>query len=138
MKNLHFKGRAIVKGRAEGEAIVSPQRISFYGGINPETGVVIEQSNPLAGRSISDKVFVFPGGKGSTVGSYTLMRMKRNSVSPVAMICRRADSVVAVGCVLAEIPFIDCVSDRFFEVVRDEDSVVVDGARELVIVHKRR
>ncbi|HID73537.1 MAG TPA: DUF126 domain-containing protein, partial [Thermoplasmata archaeon] len=67
-----MKGRSISPGRAEGEAIVSPEPIGFYGGIDAQTGIVIEKGHPLEGLSVTGKVLVFPNGKGSTVGSYVI------------------------------------------------------------------
>ena len=77
-----LKGRIIYKGKAEAEALVTTMPISFYGGVDPNTGVVMEKGHELNGVSIKGKVLVFPQGKGSTVGSYTLYRLKKNGVSP--------------------------------------------------------
>src|SRR3972149_5044428 len=75
---MELKGRTIYKGTGEGEALTTTQPISFYGGVDPNTGVVIEKGHELQGQSVKGKVLVFPNGKGSTVGSYTLYRMKKN------------------------------------------------------------
>ncbi|MEM3571460.1 MAG: DUF126 domain-containing protein, partial [Candidatus Bathyarchaeia archaeon] len=64
-----LKGRGIVKGYAEGKAIVSKEPISFLGGVDPKTGIVIEKNHELKGKKIAKKIFIFPYGKGSTVGS---------------------------------------------------------------------
>ncbi|MBU0662651.1 DUF126 domain-containing protein, partial [Candidatus Micrarchaeota archaeon] len=64
-----LKGRKICGGKAGAEAIVSKDGISFYGGVDPDTGIVIEKGHDLEGKSIAGKVLVFPAGKGSTVGS---------------------------------------------------------------------
>jgi predicted aconitase with swiveling domain len=102
-----LKGRIIYKGKAEGEALVTSMPISFYGGVDPNTGVVIEKGHELQGVSIKGKVLVFPQGKGSTVGSYTLYRMKKNGVAPAAMINKETETIVAVGAIISEIPFVD-------------------------------
>ncbi|MGD6805769.1 MAG: DUF126 domain-containing protein [Candidatus Bathyarchaeia archaeon] len=104
-----LKGRIIYKGKAEGEALVTSMPISFYGGVDPNTGVVIEKGHELNGVSIKGKVLVFPQGKGSTVGSYTLYRLKKNGVAPAAMINRETETIVAVGAIISEIPFVDKV-----------------------------
>ena len=72
-----LKGRKIVGGYVEGEIIVSKDPVSFYGGIDPHTGMIIEPGHSLYGKKISGKVFVFPTGKGSTVGSYVIYQMKK-------------------------------------------------------------
>ncbi len=102
-----LKGRIIYKGKAEGEALVTSMPISFYGGVDPNTGVVIEKGHELQGQSVKGKILVFPTGKGSTVGSYTLYRMKKNGTAPAGMINKECETVVAVGAIISEIPCID-------------------------------
>lgn len=105
MKKL--KGRKIYKGNVEGEAIVTSQGISFFGGVDPDSGEVVEVGHELEGQNISGKVLVFPSGKGSTVGSYTLYRMHKANTAPVAIINKEIDTIIAVGCIISEIPCID-------------------------------
>jgi hypothetical protein len=102
-----LKGRLISKGKAQGEALVTSQPISFYGGVDPNTGVIIEKGHELQGQSIKGKILVFPTGKGSTVGSYTLYRMKKNGTAPAGMINKECETVVAVGAIISEIPCVD-------------------------------
>ena len=102
-----LKGRLISKGKGEGEALVTTQPISFYGGVDPNTGVVIEKGHELQGQSVRGKILVFPTGKGSTVGSYTLYRMKKNGTAPAGIVNRECETVVAVGVIISEIPCVD-------------------------------
>jgi uncharacterized protein len=102
-----LRGRIIYKGKAEGEALVTSMPISFYGGVDPNTGVVTEKGHELQGQSIKGKILVFPQGKGSTVGSYTLYRLKKNGAAPAAMINKETETIVAVGAIISEIPFVD-------------------------------
>jgi hypothetical protein len=104
---MELKGRIVCKGKVQGEALVTSQPISFYGGVDPATGVIIEKGHELQGQSVKGKILVFPTGKGSTVGSYTLYRMKKNGTAPVGMINRECETVVAVGAIISEIPCID-------------------------------
>src|SRR4030066_873377 len=106
---MELKGRIIYKGIVEGEALVTSMPISFYGGVDPNTGVVIEKGHELQGQSVKGKILVFPTGKGSTVGSYTLSRMKKNGTAPAGMINRECETVIAVGAIISEIPCIDKV-----------------------------
>ena len=71
--------RSVSKGKASGELITSNESISFLGGVNPETGEVIDPNHELKGQSIKDKILFIPGGKGSTVGSYVIFQMKKNN-----------------------------------------------------------
>ena len=102
-----LKGRIIYKGKAKGEALVTSQPISFYGGVDPNTGIVLEKGHELQGESVKGKILVFPTGKGSTVGSYTLYRMKKNGTAPAGMINKECETVVAVGAIISEIPCVD-------------------------------
>ncbi len=102
-----MRGRKIFGGKAEGEALVSNEGISFYGGVDPDTGTVTEKGHPLEGRCITGKILVFPTGKGSTVGSYTIYRLKKNGKAPAAIINRECETVVAVGAIISEIPCVD-------------------------------
>ena len=104
-----LKGRIIYRGKAEGEALTTIQPISFYGGVDPNTGVVIEKGHALQGQSVKGKILVFPQGKGSTVGSYTLYRLKKNGVAPAGMVNRECETIVAVGAIISEIPCVDKV-----------------------------
>jgi uncharacterized protein len=106
---MSLNGRTIFPGKASGEALVSRMGISFYGGVDPETGVVTEAGHDLEGQSIAGKVLVFPSGKGSTVGSYVLYRLKKNGHAPAAIINETCETITAVGCIIAEIPCLDQV-----------------------------
>lgn len=110
-----LKGRIIYKGKVEGEALVTSMPISFYGGVDPNTGVVLEKGHELQGQSVKGKILVFPQGKGSTVGSYTLYRMKKNGTAPAAMINKETETIVAVGAIISEIPFVDKIDTSKFK-----------------------
>jgi hypothetical protein len=104
---MELKGRIISKGIVKAEALVTSQPISFYGGVNPDTGIVVEKGHELEGKEIKGKILVFPNGKGSTVGSYTLYRMKKNNTAPAGMINKECETIVAVGAIISDIPCVD-------------------------------
>jgi len=104
---MELKGRIISRGMVKAEALVTSQPISFYGGVNPDTGIVIEKGHELEGKNIKGKILVFPNGKGSTVGSYTLYRMKKNNTAPAGMINKECETIVAVGAIISDIPCVD-------------------------------
>ncbi len=105
--SVEMKGRVIKAGSARGVALVSPEPIGFLGGIDPDTGIVIEAAHPLEGESVAGRVLVFPTGKGSTVGSYTLYRLVRNGLGPAAIINAESEPIVAVGAIISDIPMVD-------------------------------
>lgn len=102
-----LRGRTIFPGQVQATALVTRQGISFFGGIDPETGIVAEKNHELTGQSVSGKILVFPTGKGSTVGSYTLFRLKKNHLAPAAILNTSCETITVVGCIIAEIPCLD-------------------------------
>jgi len=119
-----MKGRMISPGKAEGEAIVSKEPIGFYGGIDAKTGIVIEKGHELEGRSVKDKILVFPQGKGSTVGSYVIYGLKKNGVAPAAIVNQETETIVATGVILAGIP---CVDKIDISKIKTGDRLKVDA-----------
>jgi predicted aconitase with swiveling domain len=109
MSELTIKGRCVVGGTAEGEAIVSKDGISFMGTVNPKTGVIIERKHELEGQCLKGKILVFPYSKGSTGGSYMLYDAVKNGVGPAGIINIEAESVVTIGAIIAELPMVDQV-----------------------------
>ena len=121
---MELKGRIISKGKAQEKALVTSQPISFYGGVDPNTGEIIEKGHELQGKSVKGKILVFPNGKGSTVGSYTLYRMKKNGAAPAGIINKDFETVVAVGAIISEIP---CVDKIDISQIKTGDLIRLDG-----------
>lgn len=121
-----MKGRIIKFGDVEGEAIVSKEPISFFGGVDPDTGIVIEKGHSLEGKNIKGKILVFPTGKGSTVGSYVLYRLKKSNVAPLGIINEECEPIVAVGAIISDIP---CVDKIDIGKINDGDMVVIEGEK---------
>jgi len=117
-------GRAIKKGRVEGTALVSKSPLSFFGCIDPDTGIVKEKGHELEGKSIKDKILVFPHGKGSTVGSYALYRMKKTGVAPKGIINQECEPIVAVGAIISDIPCVDKVD---ISKIKTGDRIEIEG-----------
>jgi hypothetical protein len=124
---MELKGRVISKGVAEGEAMTTTQPISFYGGVDPNTSEVMEKGHELQGKKVKEKILVFPNGKGSTVGSYTLYRMKKNGTAPAGIINKECETIVAVGAIISEIPCVDKIDIskiKTGDLVRLENGIV--------------
>lgn len=107
--------RTISKGVVEGELIVSRKNFSFLGDVNPETGVVEAEDSDIFGEKISAKIFAFPSGRGSTVGTFVLMRMKKNGTAPLAIINEITEPIIAVGAIISDIPLVDSVDISVLE-----------------------
>lgn len=124
---MKLEGRSIVGGKAEGEVILSEEPIGFYGAVDTETGEFIEEDHRLEGKNIAGKVLVFPRGKGSTVGSYVLYGLAKNGKAPSAIINEKTETIVATGCILADIPCMDGIGDGAFEILESGETVYVDA-----------
>lgn len=120
-----FHGRSICPGDAEGEALVTTMGISFFGGVDPDSGMVVEKGHELEGQTVAGKILVFPTGKGSTVGSYTLYRLSKAGKAPIAILNAECEPITAVGCIIAGIPCIDQIP---IERISTSDTLRLNGA----------
>lgn len=127
-----IKCKNIAKGKAQGELIVSSEPISFLGGVDPETGEVIDPNHELKGEIIKDKILFIPGGKGSTVGSYVIFQMKKNNTAPKAIICIKAEPIIVTGAIMSNIPMVDSPEDT--EPLTTGTMVEVDGDEGIINV----
>ncbi|MDR1650668.1 MAG: DUF126 domain-containing protein [Synergistaceae bacterium] len=134
MSSGTFSCHKIAEGVGEGEVIISKDEIMFYL-VRPETGEVIEKAHDIEGRSVAQKILIFPGGKGSSVvqsdGLYQLM-MKGSQ--PAAMIIQNPETVLVAGAIIMEIPTVDRVDPRFYETVKDGDRVRVDASGSVITI----
>jgi len=130
-----LQGRSIVPGHGRGLALVSKKPISFLGGVDPNSGLVVERDHDLKGDSVKGRILCFPSGHGSTVGSYVLYSLAKRGLGPKAIVNQTADPVVVVGAIIAEIPMTDQVDIRQIET---DDDVEVDGEQGIVKIWKRK
>ena len=126
----------ISSGSASGPALVSREPISFLGTIDPETGEVVDPKHQLFGEHIGGKVLIFPGGKGSTVGSYVIYQLEKRGVAPAAMINIRSEPIVAVGAIISGIPLVDGVSAEILD-LEDGTLVTVNADDERVRIEEK-
>ena len=133
-----IRGRKVVEGTGSGEALVSCQPISFLGGIDPKTGEIIDKNHDLFGKNVSGRVLVFPGGKGSTVGSYVIYALKKYGTNPAAMVNVLTEPIIATGCVIAEIPLVDRLDHDPTSVIETGDYVTVEASKGQVQIRKSR
>jgi len=96
------RGRPVVAGSAQGEALAADMPLSFWGGFDPETGIVIDRRHPLKGQLATGRVLVIPSGRGSCSGSGVLLEAIHNRTAPAAIITSRLDPVISLGCVLGD------------------------------------
>lgn len=119
-----LKGNKILGGRTvEGEVMVQKEKFSFFGDVNRENGIINVGTN--AGKSFKDKIFVFPQSKGSTLAPYVANDCKRNGVAPKAILCQKADGVVAFVAIMADIPTMDQFEQDILKVLKTGDRVKI-------------
>lgn len=132
-----IRGRKVVGGSAEGEALVTRDTISGWGGINERDGTIIERLHELYGQSFAGKVLVFPGAKGSSGWSAFFHMTRLNGVAPAAMIFTRMTTKIALGAVVTRVPAMtDCDIDPL-EAIRTGDRVAVDADTGTITVTRR-
>ena len=124
---MELKGRAISKGIIEGIAIVSKKPFSFLGGVDEE-GNIVDKESDLYGQSLKGKIFVFPYGEGSTVGSYVIYGLAKRGILK-GIVNKECEPIVATGAILGGIPLVDRVD---IEKIKTGDRIVVDGNKGIV------
>ena len=129
-------GRKVVGGCAEGEALVTKETISGWGGIDPMTGTVIETHHELRGVSFKDKVLVFPGAKGSSGWSNAFHMTRLTNSAPKAMVFNVMNTKIALGAVVTHTPAVTDLDRDPLSVIETGDWVKVDGDRGIVEVTK--
>ncbi|WP_051207056.1 aconitase X swivel domain-containing protein [Saccharospirillum impatiens] len=137
-QTIVIKGRAVVKGRAYGEALVTRETISGWGGINEREGTVIERRHELVGQSFAGKVLLFPGAKGSSGWSAFFHMTRLNGVSPAAMLFTRMTTKMALGAVVTRVPSMTDFEQDPFEHISTGDWVEVDADAGEVRITKSR
>ena len=128
--------KCIVKGSADGEALISDTPINFLTMIDSKNGRIKDPNHELYGKILKDKVFVLPYSVGSSVGAYTLYSLKKNSSSPSAVICsNRMDITTASGCAISNIPAVQMKSNGIPYTVRSSRRLIVDGEKEQILIY---
>ena len=118
--------KVIVKGKAQGQVMIAKKPINFLGAVDKKTGKIRDKKHDLFGKSLADKILVFPFGVGSSVGAYTIYSLKSNNCAPLAMICSKADMTTASGCALANIPLVLATKEEYDSLI-DGKKILLDA-----------
>lgn len=135
-RTIVLRGRKVVGGCTEGEALVTHQTISGWGGVNPMTGTIVETRHELRGVSFKDKVLVFPGAKGSSGWSAVFHFSRLAGTAPKALVFNEMTTKVALGAVVMRVPSVTDLDRDPLEVIETGDWVKVDGDKGIVEVRK--
>ena len=137
MSKIVIHGRKIVGGVAEGEAITTHDTVSGWGGIDSNTGTIIERRHELVGQSFKDKVLVFPGAKGSSGYSHFFHLARVAGAAPKAMLFNKMTTKAALGAVVTRVPTMSDFDRDPLEVIETGDWVKVDADKGVVEVTKK-
>lgn len=129
---MMIRARVICKGVAEGEVLSTEEPLTFLGGVDARTGIVVERGHDLEGECIAGRVLVFPRGKGSTVGSYVIYGLKKAGKAPAAIINLDAEEMVATGAIVSNIPMLDSLEEGSFKRLRSGMRVLVNAVEGYV------
>jgi len=133
MPGSTLTGRSLVAGCAQGELLFADVGLSFWGGVDPGTGEVIDRHHPLSGQCLAGRVLAIPGGRGSCTGSSVLMELISNGHAPAALVLAEADEILTLGVLVAQTIFerslpVLCIGREAFAALRGGAFVRVENA----------
>ncbi len=143
-EKIILKGRGLVPGVAEGEALVSGQSLVWSHGVDPASGNIGDVRVSVCGECVKDKILVYPLGKGSTSGATWMLETVRYGNGPKAIINKETELIIVAGALLSEkvysknIPVVDRLDQDPVRVIETGDFVRVDGTKGTVEVLKRK
>jgi predicted aconitase with swiveling domain len=130
-------GRKIVGGSVQGEALVTKQTISGWGGIDPKAGTIIELRHELRGKSFKDKILVFPGAKGSSGWSAFFHMARLNGAAPKGFLFNKMSTKIALGLVVTHAPAVTDFDRDPLTIIETGDWVEIDADQGIVKVTKQ-
>ena len=134
------EGRTLVAGHASGLALVLDEPLSFWGGLDPATGALIDTHHPQQGATLAGRVLIMPSGRGSSSSSYVLAEAIRVGTSPVAIVLQEPDGIVALGAIVARelygalVPVVVLDADGY-DAIADGDAIAVEAHDDDATVH---
>ncbi|KAI9039369.1 aconitase family protein [Aspergillus affinis] len=129
-----FQGRCLINGSASAELLYSSTSLSFWGGVNPETGDVVDHHHPLRGECIAGRILVIPCGRGSCTGSTVMLELLLNQCSPAGLIFEQAEEILTLGVLVGKALFersipVVVLSSAGFHALRDWQFAAIDTGR---------
>lgn len=133
-------GRSLLAGAAEGALLFADIGLSFWGGVDPFTGEIIDRHHPLSGEHLAGRVLAIPSGRGSCTGSSVLMELISNGHAPAALVLAEPDEILTLGVLVAQTIFerslpVLCIGREAFATLRGKTFARVDGASVTVFEH---
>jgi uncharacterized protein len=122
-----FEGRVLVPGEARGKLLLLEEPLSFWGGVDPRSGDIIDRHHPQVGRSVTGAIVAMPSGRGSSSSSSVLAESIRAGTGPAGILLAEDDRIVALGALVAaelygaSVPVVVC---------KAEDLTMLESGRE--------
>ena len=126
-----FQAHVLIDGSASGPALVLPEALSLWGGLDPATGNIIDQRHPNSGDNVTGKVLVLPIGRGSSSASSILLEAVRQRTAPAAIILAETDAILALGAAVAremydQAPPVVVVEPAVYQQLRTGQTITID------------
>ncbi|RAI69564.1 hypothetical protein DOZ80_14945 [Pseudomonas fluorescens] len=133
-------GRSLVAGAAQGALLFADVGLSFWGGVDPCTGEVIDRHHPLSGQHLAGRVLAIPSGRGSCTGSSVLMELISNGHAPAALVLAEADEILTLGVLVAQTIFarslpVLCIGREAFAALRGQVFARVENTTLSLLDH---
>ena len=136
-REITIKCRGLVKGCAEGEALVAPATLSFWGEVDPVAGQIIAPGHPLEGERLGGKVLVIQSTKGSSATPLVIGLAHGQGNAPAAFVNQDVDCLAVLGCVVNQIPMVSELEQDPFDIIETGDNVRVDADTGVLVVTKQ-
>lgn len=135
-----FSGRSLVAGRAQGALLFADVGLSFWGGVDPFSGEVIDRHHPLSGERLAGRVLAIPSGRGSCSGSSVLLELISGGHAPAALVFADAEEILTLGVLVAEILFerslpVLCIGKQAFASLRGQAFARIDNQQLSLFPH---
>lgn len=134
-----LKCRSLVAGHGRGEILATEQNISFWGGVDPDNGKIIDPRHELFDQTITGKVLAFPYGKGSAAAPLVLLELAKQATAPAAIINIETDPLLVAGPIISKhfygtaIPVV-ALARKAFDRLQSGQDATVDGVKGEVVI----
>ena len=123
-----------VQNEVDSDIVVCNEGLSFWGGVDPDTGVIIDIHHSNCGEQLSDKIVLMPTSRGSCSGSGVLLQLAQNGKAPAAIIFRESEDILTLGAMIAERLFnkkiaILRLEPQIYEILSEQKSAKIDGLK---------
>jgi len=133
-----IQGHSIKKlGGVEGEAIVSPDLVAFWGGTDWESGEIVEVGHKARGKNMAGKILVCPAGKGGAGDTFGFFYLFKSGKAPRAIVCNRGQGTTLAGALLTNTPMVYGFDGDVLDLIKDGDQLRVDSEAGTVTITQR-